>query len=154
MNDTKPSRESDRSEILDLLATYAFGLDRRDFSAVASVFTDDAVVENTFDAYMPEADSFSSLTVGGSAVADGARELFNSLDATQHLLGAQTVDLTEAGAHASTQIVAHHHRGTNFYNTGGTYEDDLIRTADGWRISGRVLRITWTNGSADIFAAA
>ncbi|MER5553119.1 nuclear transport factor 2 family protein [Streptomyces sp. NPDC002793] len=145
---------SDRSEILGLLTAYVFGLDHRDFTRVASVFTEDAEVENVFDTYLAEGKQFSGLTTGGSAVADGARQLFKSLDATQHLLGAQTVEITDAGAHASTQIVAHHHRGGGYYHTGGTYEDDLVRTADGWRISRRTLRIHWTTGSPDVFLMA
>ncbi|MFD6274241.1 nuclear transport factor 2 family protein [Streptomyces sp. NPDC060209] len=153
MSDTSVSDYSDRREILGLLTTYVFGLDSRDFARVASVFTDDAEVQNVFDTYLPEGANFSGLTAGGSAVANGARQLFSNLDATQHLLGAQTVEITDAGAHASTQIIAHHHRGSNYYHTGGTYEDDLVRTPEGWRISRRTLRIHWTTGSPDVFLA-
>ncbi|WSV70498.1 nuclear transport factor 2 family protein [Streptomyces sp. NBC_01012] len=111
-------------------------------------------MENVFDTYLAEGKQFSGLTTGGSAVADGARQLFKSLDATQHLLGAQTVEIADAGAHASTQIVAHHHRGGGYYHTGDTYEDDLVRTANGWRISRRTLRIHWTTGSPGVFLMA
>ena len=34
----------DQAQILSLLTTYAFSLDRRDFSSVASVFTEDAEI--------------------------------------------------------------------------------------------------------------
>ncbi|MET4921718.1 nuclear transport factor 2 family protein [Streptomyces sp. PSRA5] len=153
MSDTSIPDHSDRSEILGLLTTYVFGLDRRDFARVASVFTNDADVQIVFDAYLPEGEKFSGVTTGGSAVADGARQMFRSLDATQHLLGVQAVEITDTGAHASTQIVAHHHRGSEYYHTGGTYEDDLVRTPDGWRISRRTLRIYWTTGSPDVFLA-
>ncbi|MFJ3705305.1 MULTISPECIES: nuclear transport factor 2 family protein [Streptomyces] len=148
-----PDRRQDHGEILALLTAYVFGLDRRDFTRVASVFTEDAVVQNVFDAYLPEGERFSGVTTGGRAVAEGARKLFGSLDATQHLLGAQSIELTETGAHASTQIVAHHHRGSGHYHTGGTYEDDLVRTPDGWRISRRTLHIHWTTGSPDVVLA-
>ncbi|MEU0136883.1 nuclear transport factor 2 family protein [Streptomyces sp. NPDC006296] len=153
MSDTPVLDDSDRTEIHDLLTTYAFGLDRRDFARVASVFTEDAEVHNVFDSYLPDGEKFSGLTTGGDAVADGARQLFGNLDATQHLLGAQSVDITDTGAKASTQIVAHHHRGGDHYHTGGTYEDDLVRTPDGWRISRRTLRISWTTGSPQVFLA-
>ncbi|MGW6007508.1 nuclear transport factor 2 family protein [Streptomyces sp. NPDC055210] len=147
-------RVRDRDEIRGLLTAYVFGLDRRDFARVAAAFTEDAEVRNVFDGYLPEGEAFSGLTVGGGVVAEGARQLFAGLDATQHLLGAQEVEFTDTGAHASTQIVAHHHRGGEYYHTGGTYEDDLVRTPDGWRISRRTLRITWTTGSPDVFSAA
>nr|WP_286012085.1 nuclear transport factor 2 family protein [Streptomyces violaceusniger] len=153
MSDTSAPDDSDRTEIYDLLTAYAFGLDRRDFARVASVFTEDAEVHNVFDAYLPEGEKFSGLTTGGSAVADGARQLFSNLDATQHLLSAQSVDITDTDAKVSTQIVAHHHRGSDYYHTGGTYEDDLVRTLDGWRISRRTLRISWTTGSPQVFLA-
>ncbi|MFF2189398.1 hypothetical protein [Streptomyces sp. NPDC058155] len=34
--------------------------------------------------------------IGGSAVAEGARQLFGSLDATQQLVGAQSVEFLES----------------------------------------------------------
>ncbi|MFH8467697.1 nuclear transport factor 2 family protein [Streptomyces sp. NPDC017991] len=148
-----PDLHQDRSEILALLTAYAFGLDRRDFTRVASVFTEGADVQNVFDAHLPEGEKFSGVTTGGSAVAEGARRLFGGLDATQHLLGAQSVEFTDTGAHASTQIVAHHHKGSGYYHTGGTYEDDLVRTSNGWRIARRTLRIHWTTGSPDVVLA-
>ncbi|MEV7141568.1 nuclear transport factor 2 family protein [Streptomyces tauricus] len=154
MSDTPlPDQVRDRAEILGLLTAYAFGLDHRDFARVGSVFTEDADIQNVFDDYLPEGREFSGVTVGGDAVADGARRLFAALDATQHLLGAQSVEFTRTGARAFTQIVAHHHRGSDYYHTGGTYEDDLVRTSDGWRISRRTLRIHWTTGSPDVFLA-
>ncbi|WP_159074155.1 nuclear transport factor 2 family protein [Streptomyces dioscori] len=152
--DLDQARDRDRDAIRDLLTAYVFGLDRRDFARVAAVFTENAEVRNVFDAYLPEGEAFSGLTVGGGVVAEGARQLFAGLDATQHLLGAQEVTFADTGAHAATQIVAHHHRGGEYYHTGGSYEDDLVRTPDGWRISRRTLRITWTTGSPDVFSAA
>ncbi|MFF1464708.1 nuclear transport factor 2 family protein [Streptomyces sp. NPDC058330] len=143
----------DRNEIASLVTAYCFALDRRDFARVASVFTEDAEVRNVFDPYMPEGEKFTGVTAGGRALADGVRQMFSKLDATQHLLGATTVELTDTGAHASTQIVAHHHRGSEYYHTGGTYEDDLVRTPDGWRISRRDLCINWTTGTPDVVLA-
>ncbi|MFE3737017.1 nuclear transport factor 2 family protein [Streptomyces sp. NPDC059134] len=154
MSENSVPDDSDRSEILGLLATYAFGLDRRDFASVASVFTADAEVQNVFDPHLPGGEKFNSLTTGGSAVAEGARQLFSNLDATQHLLGAQSIEFTDTGAHTSTQIVAHHHRGSGYYHTGGTYEDDLVRAPEGWRIFRRTLRIHWTTGSPEVFLAS
>ena len=154
MSDTSAAETLDRNDIRDLLTTYAYGLDRRDFGRVASVFTDDAAVQIIFDDYLPEGKSFSALTTGGAAVADGARQLFANLDATQHLLGAQSIEITATTARATTQIVAHHHRGSSYYHTGGTYEDEFVRTSpDGWRISRRTLRISWTTGTPDVVLA-
>lgn len=154
MSDPTPTGYDDRSQILDLLSSYAFGLDHRDFPRVASVFTSDAEVEIVFESYMPDAERFKSLTIGGDAVAAGARQLFSTLDATQHFLGAQSIEVTSSGARASTQMVAHHHRGGDFYHTGGTYEDELVRTALSWRISRRTVRIHWTLGTPDVFLTA
>ncbi|MCZ9341439.1 nuclear transport factor 2 family protein, partial [Streptomyces sp. TRM76130] len=133
MSGTTDPEARDRSDIIDLVTTYCFALDRRDFDRVASVFTEDAAVQNAFDAYMPEGEKFAGVVTGGRALADGVSRMFSRLDATQHLLGATIVEPTDEGAHASTQVVAHHHRGGEYYHTGGTYEDDLVRTPDGWR---------------------
>ncbi|GAA1681171.1 polyketide cyclase [Mycolicibacterium murale] len=153
MSDISKSDTPDRAAILDLISAYAFGLDRRDFARVASTFTEEAVVENLFDEYLPEGKLFNSLTIGGTAVADGARDLFGTLDATQHQLGAQIVEMTGTGARASTQVVARHHRGVQFFKTGATYEDEFVRTPDGWRIAKRTQHIHWTAGSPDVFIA-
>ena len=36
--------------------------------------------------------------------------------------------------------------GGNTYEMGGTYRDELVRTADGWRIARRVLDVAWRDG--------
>lgn len=153
MSDNGTDEHTDRAAIRDLLTIYVFGLDRREFDRVASVFTDDAAVQIMFNDYLPEGRNFTGLTTGGVAVADGARQMFANLDATQHLLGAQSTTIAGSTARASTQIVAHHHRGSNYYHTGGTYEDDFVRTPDGWRISRRTLHIYWTTGTPDVVLA-
>jgi hypothetical protein len=41
---------------------------------------------------------------------------------------------------------AEHFLGDDFYTVGGYYEDDLIRTAGGWKLTGVKLNVLWERG--------
>lgn len=133
---------SDRLEIADAVTRYSYGLDQRIWSEWDLAFTPDAVID---------------FSVWGMAPASPARmrELFSANDATrisgQHLLSNQLIwlDGDTARSHvefnlttlARTEIagVAIRVRG------GGWYEDQLARTAAGWRITRRVGHGKWTH---------
>jgi hypothetical protein len=44
--------------------------------------------------------------------------------------------------------------GGDTFTIGGTYEDRLVRIGDEWRIAGRILIRTWTEGSAAVLSEA
>jgi hypothetical protein len=44
--------------------------------------------------------------------------------------------------------------GGDTFTIGGTYEDRLVRIGDEWRIAGRTLIRTWTEGSAAVLSEA
>ncbi|MFD5460122.1 nuclear transport factor 2 family protein [Streptomyces olivaceus] len=143
----------DEAEIARLLADYAFSLDRRDWPRVVSLFTEDVSLQIAFDNYLPEAADFQGTSSGSKAVVEGLSQQFKKYDGTQHLLGASQFEVTDGGVHAVTQFVAHHHRGSDYYHTGGTYDDHLVRTPEGWKIARRALLIHWTTGSPDVALA-
>ncbi|MFF3489523.1 nuclear transport factor 2 family protein [Streptomyces sp. NPDC002701] len=141
----------DEKEIRSVLLGYVEALDGRDFERIADAFTESAELENTFESYIPGGDDFTGVMARGAKdIAGAVGGLMGRLDATQHFLGAIWLEPTDDGVRTRTQVIAHHHRGTGFYHTGGTYTDSFVRTGSGWRIDRRVLHTSWTTGEPGV----
>lgn len=124
---------SDRIEIQDLLARYTQAIDQRDWDALDRVFTPDARIDYR--------------AMGGAAggLAEVKRFLAEALpafEAFQHLVGSCVVDID--GDTATARTICHNPmvlRGgddPHLLVCGLWYQDRLVRTAAGWRISERV----------------
>ncbi len=140
----------DKQEIAELLYTYATGLDSRDWVLLGSVFTEDGIADY----------SHMELGVneGRAAIVDLCRTTLINFDATQHLIGNPLVTLDGDRATARCYFQAQHRLvgapgGDNFI-VAGTYEDELVRTPGGWRITRRTLVPSWYEGNATIGEAA
>jgi 3-phenylpropionate/cinnamic acid dioxygenase small subunit len=135
-----------RAEIVDVAVRYATALDRRDWSLLRTCFTADATVD--YEGMAP--------VVGRDAVVEVCRGALEELDASQHLLGNHSVELTGDTARAECYLQAQHvRRGLvdgETYIVAGTYSDRLTRGEDGWRIEHRRLTVSWTDGNAAVLA--
>lgn len=141
----------DEADIRAVIVGYAEALDGKRFERIAEAFTETAALENTFDSYIPGGDQFTGvLARGADQIAEAIKSLMGPLDATQHFLGAIWFEPTGEGVQVKTQVIAHHHRGSGFYHTGGTYIDSFVRTDTGWRIDRRVLHTSWTTGEPSV----
>lgn len=141
----------DEAQIRSVVLGYVEAMDGRQFERIADAFTSSAELENTFENYIPEREMFTGVMTGGAqGIAEAVGGLMRRLDATQHFLGAIWLDPTEEGVRVRTQVIAHHHRGTGYYHTGGTYTDDFVNTGAGWLIARRVLHTTWTTGEPSV----
>ncbi|MCW2621401.1 MAG: hypothetical protein JWL64_1003 [Frankiales bacterium] len=132
---------SDRLEIADAVTRYSHGLDQRIWSEWDLAFTPDAVID------------YSTWGIDPCTPAE-LRARLSANDPTrisgQHLLSNQLVWLDGDAARSHTEYdltslsrtdrpgFARRNRG------GGTYEDQLRRTADGRRIVHRVGRGKWS----------
>jgi SnoaL-like domain len=140
--DADVQRLTDRQEIADLCARYMFALDRKDWSLLATCFTDAPVFIHPGG----HADGFS-------AILARARGALEPLDASQHLLGnvLLDVDVDADSARATCYFQAQHVRagtpGGDMYIIAGSYTDTLTRTADGWKIAERVQEYLWRDGN-------
>ncbi len=146
---------ADRAAIADLMARFAHAIDRCDWVAYRSVFTDEIELD------------YSSWRAGsiGTWNADDwvarAGQLFPGLTGTQHAL---TNLLIEAGEQPGTARVRASVRAdhaftdpdgsTRMYTLYGYYDDHCERTSDGWRIRGKRLVVEWDAGDASLMAAA
>ncbi len=132
---------TDRDQLVDLIRTYADGVDARDWSLARSVFTDDAHLD------------YSSVGVDAGpvdTVLERLAELLAPVSLTHHLLSNH--DISIDGATATSRVglinpfvVATPER-TDVLLFGGWYDDVWTRTDRGWRIRTRTHVGTWHAG--------
>jgi 3-phenylpropionate/cinnamic acid dioxygenase small subunit len=124
---------ADRLAIQDLIGRYAVVLDNGDFDGLDAIFTEDAVIDfATFGG--PVGNLKEIKTFLGNSLPFFAR--------TQHMMGLPLIDVDGDTAHARTScnnpmISTKPDGTTSVWLIGLWYDDDLVRTADGWRFSAR-----------------
>lgn len=131
----------DRAEITDLLDRYLRSLDDGvlDEEWAGAFHTEDVTAE------MP-----IGTVHGRDALLARVRQGMALFDRTVHL-GTNTVieiDGTRAtarGAQLSTHVLAD--GSADVFISAGHTDTELVRTADGWRISATSLRVAWTQGT-------
>jgi 3-phenylpropionate/cinnamic acid dioxygenase small subunit len=136
-------------EITDVLYRYATALDTRDWALLGEVFADDAVYA------IGQHGEFT----GPRAIAEKISSLIGGYESTQHLIANPVIEVDGESAHGRCYLHALHYltaqqTGANTYEMGGTYFDEFVRTAAGWRIKHRVLEIAWREGNAGLAALA
>ena len=124
---------ADRLAIQDLIARYADIIDSRDFDALDPLFTPDARIDfSTFNG-----------PVGDLAeIKTFLRASLTFFTRSQHMMGLPLIELSGDTAHARTScnnpmISAKPDGQTSVWLIGLWYDDDLARTADGWRFTAR-----------------
>lgn len=131
---------SDRLEITDTITRYSHGLDQRLWSEWDRTFLPDAVID------------FSHVGMAEHSPAE-LREIFTANDPTrisgQHLLHNILIDLDGDRATARAEYTLNTLARTDtpgraqHVQGGGWYDDELVRTADGWRIARRTAHAKW-----------
>lgn len=129
----------DRAAIIDVTIRYAWALDTRSWDDLDDVFLPDAT------AYMTED------LVGRDAIKARVRRALEPLDLSQHIIANHQIVIRGDQASCRCYLQAQHvreaaGRSPNFI-VAGRYEDQLVRTANGWRIAHRNLVIMWTDGN-------
>lgn len=133
----------DREAIVDLTIAYGWILDHGPRSRLDEVFTQDAV-----------ADYMGDVFEGLDAIVEKVDDALGRLTISQHLVSNQQVELDGDRARCRCYLQAQHtvrgaEGGENFI-MAGRYEDEVVRTPDGWRISHRRLTIDWTEGNPGV----
>ncbi len=122
----------DHAEIRNLLAQYCLLLDLDDMDAWLQLFTDDAVYE----------------VYGHQGVGhDGIRKLLTGAPGGLHLGGPPVIELD--GDRATTLRNLLFADASTGEQRSAVYDDDLVRTADGWRIARCRCRFITPDGLAD-----
>ena len=130
---TTPEELIDRLEINDLLTRYTTAIDNQNWELLDTVFTPDAGVDYTSSGGIagtyPEARKWLS-------------EVLPIFSATLHYISNSTVELDGDRAHAKTYVWNPMHMklgdgSDHSFTVGGFYEDEIVRTPEGWRIARR-----------------
>ena len=124
--------------IQQLLAAYVYAIDAKDYDALDTVFLPGATVDYR--------------AAGGAAgtwpaMKDWLRRALAAFPLTQHLIGLPLIRLDGDRASARTMLINPMQLGRpqsdHLFLVGCTYVDELVRTADGWRIAKRVEEDFW-----------
>ena len=125
----------DRLAITDLLHRYAEAIDTGTFDALGEIFTPDAAIDYS--------------AMGGVALAYGEMRLWlekmiGNVPGRMHMLGNIMISLNGDSATATAYLLnAMVFSPDATTLIGGKYNDTLVRTSDGWRISSRRLDMVW-----------
>ena len=140
MATTTTQNFADHLEIQQVINLYASAIDKHQWSALESVFTEDA-----------EAD-FIELGVfkGRQTISDLIASVLIQCSVTQHLLGNINIEVEGDTATASCYLSALHvglgDYATETMTVWGEYKDKLVRTSEGWRIVHRTLVSMYSEG--------
>lgn len=142
----------DYIDIVSTVYKYAYGIDTRDWALYRSIFTDRITTDFS---------SYNGNPAGEMAADDwvkGLTILFTGLDASQHQMSNPLVDIDGDNARCRMYVQAEHFfqnsLGNPDFALGGYYDDQLERTADGWKINSVTLNVLWNRGNRDIMRLA
>ena len=126
---TEPTQRTDEHDIAKVLVRYATGIDRRDWALFRTCFTDDVQADYEGIATWEDVDAITEFMATSHA----------DMGHTMHRLSnlAITVDGDSATARCYVDGVLMAADGASGLNPIGFYDDELVRTADGWRIARR-----------------
>jgi hypothetical protein len=142
---------SDHEAITRKLYKYAYGIDTRDWDLYRSIFADTITAD--FSSYNGDA----AVTLAADDWVSGLKPLFTGLDATQHSMSNPLVDIDGDSARCRIYMQAAHFLEdwpAPEFTIGGYYDDRLVRTSAGWRISAFTLTVWWRRGDDALMVEA
>ena len=128
--------------IIQVINLYALAMDTQRWEMFDQIFTND------IEADFSETAQWSDL---GSFKSDFAT-YHAPFDSTQHIMMNHLVevagDRAQAFTYGSWRLIRKGVEGGDLWEGTGWYDDELVRTAEGWRIKTRVCRVVWWGGNA------
>ncbi len=134
------TEHDDKAAIVEIINLYGFALDAHEWQLFDRIFTEDVIAE------------FGPAGAAWKGLADFKRsfaEFHDRLDSHQHTMMGQVVHVDGEKANAFSYgnwllVRASAEGGPTWLGTGW-YDDELVRTDQGWRIQRRVCRLlSWT----------
>lgn len=126
---TESAHREDRQDISEVLVRYATGIDRRDWSLLRSCFTDDC-----------EAD-YGKIGVwhGADEITAWMKQTHEPVGHTMHRITnhAVTVNADAATARSYVDALVLFPDNKSGTRATGYYDDELVRTDEGWKIAVR-----------------
>lgn len=134
-------RSDDVTAVINVVNLYAAALDCQQWELFDQVFTADAEADFGGPACWRD---LASLKRDFAAI-------HAPFDATQHMTTNHQVAVDGDRANCISYVLGRFIRpapeGGNMFESGGWYDDRLVRTGDGWRIRSRTCRMVWWSGN-------
>ena len=142
----------DRQEIGQAIVNYALAFDMQDWLLHRSVFTDE--IEMDFTASI--GDGLTKMKA--DEWVEGVKPFFANLEGTQHIAMPLIIKIDRDSAYVRSMLNATHHLpnsyGQSLQTMVGYYDNWLVRTEEGWKITKMVQHITWNEGNWYVFEKA
>jgi 3-phenylpropionate/cinnamic acid dioxygenase small subunit len=133
----------DKQHIQELQNYYSYSIDSGQYDQLDAMFTPDA----TYHFVTGSTDNIESLK-------NTIRDALSTLTTSQHINGNQWADidgdLAKAGCYFTVHMYKEGLANGEHFEMGGRYDDELVRTADGWRFSKRTITILWSDGNPKV----
>jgi hypothetical protein len=140
---------SDRLEIQELFGRYCHAVDTMDWELYESVFSDDAIIDYT---------AFGAPRGTVKEISAFLADVMPTIPGFQHMIGSSMISI--AGDRATSRticfnpMVVKDSSGTDaVYFHGLWYEDQLVRTERGWKISSRSETACYTHDPSGLLGA-
>ena len=134
---------ADKQRILELQNRYSYSIDSGNYDKLDAMFTPDAI-------YHFVTGSTNNIEALKSTIQDALKPLTTS----QHINGNQWAEIEGDRATAGCYFTVHMYKeglaGGEHFEMGGRYDDELLRTSEGWRFSKRAITILWSEGNAKV----
>lgn len=135
--------QDDVRALTELTFRYAYALDGHKWDELRELFTDDVELDYGLGS--------ENIIRGADQFVAGSKQALQGLSATQHMFTNHLFEIDGDRAHGKYYMQAQHMKldavGGKLHTLGGIYEDEFIRTADGWKVSRRTYRAIWGRGN-------
>ena len=134
---------ADKQHILELQNRYSYSIDSGQYDNLDAMFTPDATYNFV-----------TGSTYNIEALKKTIQDALQPLTTSQHINANQWAEIEGDRATARCYFTVHMHKeglvdGEHF-EMGGRYDDELLRTPDGWRFSKRTITILWSEGNTNV----
>ena len=133
----------DKQHIRELQNRYSYAIDSGQYDKLDGMFTPDA----TYNFVTGSTDNLEALK-------NTIRDALQPLTSSQHINGNQWAEIAGDRATAGCYFTVHMFKegvadGEHF-EMGGRYDDELLRTPNGWRFTSRTITILWSDGNRKV----
>ena len=141
--DARTEESIDKQYIRELQNRYSYAIDSAQYSNLDAMFTPDATYHFV-----------TGFTDNIEALKKTIQDALQPLTSSQHINGNQWAEIEGDRATAGCYFTVHMFKegvadGEHF-EMGGRYDDELLRTPDGWRFTSRTISILWSDGNRKV----
>jgi len=135
--------DDDQAQIAEVLIRYATGIDSKDWTLFRSCWTDDIDVDYGDLGHFETADALTDLM---TRIHDGMGPTYHRISNLAILVDGNRAT---ARSYVHALLMAIPGDSSSWVDALGHYDDELVRTTDGWRIDKRTTHIARVLSGAD-----